>query len=68
MACTVESVLVKHRGHEATIGMHIVLKLGILNLYLFSTYIFLHATVLSEDQSPALSGPCTAIKTNYIHV
>jgi len=64
----VERVLVKHQGYEATICMHLVLKLGILNLYLHSPYIFLHVDVLNQDKSAALTGTCTAIKINYIHI
>jgi len=68
VACMVERLLVKHQGHEATICRHLVFKLGILKLYLHSTYIFLHAAVLNQDQSAALTNTCIANKTNYIHI
>jgi len=57
VACIVERVLVKHKGHE----------LGILKLHLRSTIYFLHAAVLNH-KSAALTGTCIASTINYIHI
>ena len=40
MACMVERVLVKEQGHEATICMHLMLKLGIMKWNLHTTIRF----------------------------